>query len=422
MVRRRGRALGSHGATTAACGASRSLERGDSGWTGSLSTASTYCPCSSKGWVCTLKLTVHQRLFRHPPGAAGGPGADLPEPAAHRARGCVREPLSRHAAAASAALHLQRPAPGGILIPAFQAAVLGYSLNAGAYIAEIIRAAIQSIDRGQMEAARSLGMSYGLAMRRIILPQTYRRLLAAHGERDVGADEGYLPGLDHLHPGLMKYPMQFVSPHEPGVADLRVDGGALPRGHHEPERALASRLEKSWRRGDSMAEPIIVIEGLKKSFGKLEVLRGIDLTVRRARSSSSSARAARARPRCCAASTSWSSPPRAGSARRGAGRATRQRRPAGAAARDAARRAAGPHRHGVPALQPVPAHDGAGERHRGARSRCSGMPRAEAEASALRLLGAGRAWPTRPTRTPASFPAGSSSGWPSPGPWPWSPT
>lgn len=59
----------------------------------------------------------------------------------------------------------------------FQSALIAFSLNSGAYIAEIIRGAVQSIDRGQMEAARSLGMSYGLAMRRIILPQTFRRLL-----------------------------------------------------------------------------------------------------------------------------------------------------------------------------------------------------------------------------------------------------
>lgn len=58
----------------------------------------------------------------------------------------------------------------------FAASTIALGVNAGAYIAEIIRAAIQSIDRGQMEAARSLGMSYGLAMRRIIIPQTFRRL------------------------------------------------------------------------------------------------------------------------------------------------------------------------------------------------------------------------------------------------------
>ena len=56
-------------------------------------------------------------------------------------------------------------------------AVTALSLNAAAYISEIFRAGIQSIDAGQMEAARSLGMDYAGAMRWIILPQTLRRVL-----------------------------------------------------------------------------------------------------------------------------------------------------------------------------------------------------------------------------------------------------
>lgn len=65
----------------------------------------------------------------------------------------------------------------GIVLPDFVCVAIALSMNAGAYIAEIIRAAIQSIDKGQMEAARSLGMSFNKAMRRIILPQTFRRLI-----------------------------------------------------------------------------------------------------------------------------------------------------------------------------------------------------------------------------------------------------
>ncbi|HYF91901.1 MAG TPA: amino acid ABC transporter permease [Symbiobacteriaceae bacterium] len=65
----------------------------------------------------------------------------------------------------------------GITLPDAICVVIAMSLNSGAYVAEIVRAAIQSIDKGQMEAARSIGMSYGLAMRRVILPQTFRRLL-----------------------------------------------------------------------------------------------------------------------------------------------------------------------------------------------------------------------------------------------------
>lgn len=57
------------------------------------------------------------------------------------------------------------------------AGVLALTVNAGAYITEIIRAGIQSIDKGQMEAARSLGLSYAQAMRYVILPQALRRML-----------------------------------------------------------------------------------------------------------------------------------------------------------------------------------------------------------------------------------------------------
>ena len=59
----------------------------------------------------------------------------------------------------------------------FTAAYIAFSLNIAAYLAEIIRAAIQSIDKGQMEAARSLGLSYGQAMRLVIIPQSYRRMI-----------------------------------------------------------------------------------------------------------------------------------------------------------------------------------------------------------------------------------------------------
>ena len=59
----------------------------------------------------------------------------------------------------------------------FMAAYIAFSLNIAAYLAEIIRAAIQSIDKGQMEAAKSLGLTYGQAMRLVIIPQSYRRMI-----------------------------------------------------------------------------------------------------------------------------------------------------------------------------------------------------------------------------------------------------
>jgi His/Glu/Gln/Arg/opine family amino acid ABC transporter permease subunit len=65
------------------------------------------------------------------------------------------------------------------------AAVVVCSLNSGAYVAEIVRAGIQSIERGQMEAARSLGMSHSQAMRYIILPQAFKRIVPPLGNEFI---------------------------------------------------------------------------------------------------------------------------------------------------------------------------------------------------------------------------------------------
>lgn len=60
-----------------------------------------------------------------------------------------------------------------------------FGINSGAYVAEIIRAGIESIDNGQMEAGRSLGMSYIQTMRKIILPQAVRNILPALGNEFI---------------------------------------------------------------------------------------------------------------------------------------------------------------------------------------------------------------------------------------------
>ena len=65
----------------------------------------------------------------------------------------------------------------GILLPDIAAALLAFTLNYAAYFAEIFRAGIQSIPRGQYEAAKTLGKTYGQTMRRIILPQVIRIVL-----------------------------------------------------------------------------------------------------------------------------------------------------------------------------------------------------------------------------------------------------
>lgn len=72
-----------------------------------------------------------------------------------------------------------------LTLPQFWAGVIALSVHNGAYISEIFRGAIQSIDNGQMEAARSLGMTYKLAMRRIILPQAFKRAIPALGNQFI---------------------------------------------------------------------------------------------------------------------------------------------------------------------------------------------------------------------------------------------
>lgn len=68
---------------------------------------------------------------------------------------------------------------------AFVAALIAYTLNSAAYLAENIRAGIQSIDKGQYEAAKALGMTYRQTMQLIILPQTVRRLIPPVGNEFI---------------------------------------------------------------------------------------------------------------------------------------------------------------------------------------------------------------------------------------------
>ena len=73
----------------------------------------------------------------------------------------------------------------GLNLPAEPAGILALTLNSGAYIAEIIRAGIQSVPKGQMEAARSLGMTYLQSMRYVVFPQAFRNVLPALGNEFI---------------------------------------------------------------------------------------------------------------------------------------------------------------------------------------------------------------------------------------------
>lgn len=73
----------------------------------------------------------------------------------------------------------------GIMLPAFACGVMGLGIYSGAYVSEIVRGAIQSVDRGQTEAARSIGMSSGQAMMSVILPQAIVRMIPPLGNEFI---------------------------------------------------------------------------------------------------------------------------------------------------------------------------------------------------------------------------------------------
>ncbi len=73
----------------------------------------------------------------------------------------------------------------GIKFTPFSAAILGLSLNAGAYTAEIIRGGIISVDKGQFEACRALGFNYFHTMKKIILPQTFKIIIPSLGNEFI---------------------------------------------------------------------------------------------------------------------------------------------------------------------------------------------------------------------------------------------
>jgi glutamine transport system permease protein len=73
----------------------------------------------------------------------------------------------------------------GIRIPPLTAGIVAIAINAGAYIAEIVRGAIQSIDKGQTEAGRSIGLTHFQNMRYVVWPQAFRRMIPPLGNQFI---------------------------------------------------------------------------------------------------------------------------------------------------------------------------------------------------------------------------------------------
>jgi polar amino acid transport system substrate-binding protein len=150
-----------------------------------------------RGPSCRAAAAARRAPARPVPARGGGDGADLGQrhaaghpgrpvpgggaaaltgglaPAAALGGHRLRRDLPGHARAAAALRHLLR-AGGGLPLGAYAAAILGLGLNYAAYEAEIYRAGIQAVPRGEIEAAHALGMTGALTLRRVILPQAFR--------------------------------------------------------------------------------------------------------------------------------------------------------------------------------------------------------------------------------------------------------
>lgn len=73
----------------------------------------------------------------------------------------------------------------GIQLPAYVCGIFGLGIYSAAYVSEVVRGSIQSVEKGQMEAARSLGLPYRMAMRKVILPQAFVRMIPALGNEFI---------------------------------------------------------------------------------------------------------------------------------------------------------------------------------------------------------------------------------------------
>eukprot|EP01037_Dinobryon_pediforme_P012463 gene12463-12551_t len=163
----------------------------------------------------------------------------------------------------------------GILLPAFVCGVIGLGIYSGAYVSEVVRGAIQSIDKGQMEAARSIGMSSGLAMRTVVLPQAVVRMIPPLGNEFIALiKNSALVSLLTIH-DLMHEGQKIISVSYRSL-EVYLAIAVVYFILTGVTSLVLRRMELRLRAGGM---PIVRIRGLRKSFGNHVVLNGIDFDV-----------------------------------------------------------------------------------------------------------------------------------------------
>ena len=197
------------------------------------------------------------------------------------------------------------PVVTGIRLSAIACAIIAFSLNVGAFMAEIFRAGILSVEKGQRDAALAIGLTPAQAFRRVVLPQALQNILPASANiwlsllKDTSiasvisvgemmyvarslAVNTYRPVEVLTVAGLIYFLAVYIQ----SIVIEHLYGRWLTRSRRgEDQRTATSTLDSRLhgtggaRAAMSSAKPVLVVEGLHKHFGPLEVLRGIDLTV-----------------------------------------------------------------------------------------------------------------------------------------------
>ncbi|MDK2883090.1 MAG: polar amino acid transport system permease protein [Bacillota bacterium] len=137
----------------------------------------------------------------------------------------------------------------GVNLPPMLAGWLAFSLNSGAYVSEIVRAGIQSIDRGQTEAARSLGMTFAQAMRYIILPQAFRNIMPALGNEFITLLKDSALMSTIAVPELMRYGQMMVG-RKAEPFPIYITVGAIYLALTLPLSLVVRRMERRLAKGD----------------------------------------------------------------------------------------------------------------------------------------------------------------------------
>ena len=167
----------------------------------------------------------------------------------------------------------------GILIDPFPAAVLVFSLNEGAYSAETMRAALEAVPAGQLEAGYCVGMSYLQIMRRIILPQAMRTAFPPLSNSLIAMVKDTSLAANITVTEMFMVTQRIVArTHEPLALYIEVGliyllfSTVLTKLQGIGEKKLSTYQKKG-------EQAMLEIKGLKKAFGSLEVLKGVDLKV-----------------------------------------------------------------------------------------------------------------------------------------------